>query len=47
MSATWVSWEGRDSSRPGQSTSRRAGEAGAAGEGVCVSVRELIVCGRV
>ncbi len=28
----------------GQSTSRRAGEAGAAGGGVCLPVRELSVC---
>jgi hypothetical protein len=39
--------QGRGSSRPRQSTSRRAGEAGAAGGGVCVPVRELSVWGRV
>jgi hypothetical protein len=39
--------QGRGSSRPRQSTSRRAGEAGAAGGGVCVPVRELSVGGRV
>jgi hypothetical protein len=33
VSAAWVSWQGRGSSRPRQSKSRRAGEASAAGEG--------------
>ncbi len=47
VSAEWVSWQGRGRSRPRQSTSRRAGEAGAAGGGVCVPVRELSVRGRV
>jgi hypothetical protein len=44
VSAEWVWWQGRGSSRPRQSTRRRAGEAGAAGGGVCVPVRELSVC---
>ncbi len=47
MSAAWASWQGCGSSRPRQSTSRRAGETGAAGGGLCVPVRELSVCGRV
>jgi hypothetical protein len=47
VSAEWVSWQGRGSSRPRQSTRRRAGEASAAGGGVCVPVRELSVWGRV
>ena len=47
VSAAWVLWQGRGSSRPRQSTSWRAGEAGAAGGGVCVPVRELSVWGRV
>ncbi len=33
VSAAWVAWQGRCSSRPRQSARRRAGEAGAAGEG--------------
>ncbi len=47
VSAAWVSWQGRGSSRPRQRTSRRAGEAGAAGGRVCVPVRELSVWGSV
>ena len=47
VSAACVSWQGRGSSRPRQSTSWRAGEAGPDGRGVCVSVRELSVWGRV
>ncbi len=43
VSAAWVWWQGRGSSRSRQSTSRRAGEAGAAGGGVCVPARELSV----
>ncbi len=44
MSAARASRQGRGSSRPRESTSRRAGEAGAAGGEVCVPVRELSVC---
>jgi hypothetical protein len=47
VSAAWVLWQGRGSSRPRQSTSWRAGEAGAAGGGVRVHVRELSVWGRM
>ncbi len=47
MSAAWVSWEGRASSRPRQSTGRRAGEAGCGrGRGVraCERAQRVGAC---